>query len=188
MVKIVCDKDDEYIAKNIVNAVQTYGMCPPVDCDNSSADCKKCVANWLEIEVVKCDAKQDKVIKGLEYCMNNTGCDACEKCAYGGESYVICNRLVKDAIELLKEKQPRVLDYEELFHEETFSLWFEDKEHLLLLHVACVDGEYEDMHVNVAVEDNYENWSTYGKTWRMWSEMPTDEQRKAVPWKDGDGE
>lgn len=93
-----------------------------------------------------------------------------------------------EIIELLKEKQPRVLDYEELFHEETFSLWFEDKEHLLLLHVACVDGEYEDMHVNIAVEDNYENWSTYGKTWRMWNEIPTDEQRKAVPWKDGDGE
>lgn len=109
----------------------------------------------------------------------------------GFSSVFACEKVeekIGNAIDLLKEKQPRVLDYEELFHEETFSLWFEDKEHLLLLHVACVDGEYEDMHVNVAVEDNYENWSTYGKTWRMWSEIPTDEQRKAVPWKDGDGE
>ena len=87
-----------------------------------------------------------------------------------------------------KANNPRVLDYDELFKEETFSLWYEDKEHLLLLHVACVDGEYEDMHVNVAVEDNHENWSTYGKTWRMWNTLPTEEQRKAVPWKDGEQE
>ena len=95
-------------------------------------------------------------------------------------------KVVRDAIELLKEQQPRVLEYEELFKEETFSLWYEDKEHLLLLHVACVDGEYEDMHVNVAVDDSYENWSTYGKTWRMWNAIPTEEQRKAEPWKDGE--
>ena len=105
---------------------------------------------------------------------------------------------IDDLMQLLKypdlfnewreSRNPRVLEYDELFKEETFSLWYEDKEHLLLLHVACVDGEYEDMHVNVAVEDSYENWSTYGKTWRMWNAIPTDKQRKAVPWKDGDGE
>lgn len=107
----------------------------------------------------------------------------------GFSSVFACEKVeekIDNALELLKEQQPRVLEYEELFKEETFSLWYEDKEHLLLLHVACVDGEYEDMHVNVAVEDSYENWSTYGKTWRMWNAIPTEEQRKAEPWKDGE--
>lgn len=133
----------------------------------------------------------EKVIKGLECCRidenRHINCADCPYYTDDDKGQMWCsNEINNDALELLKEKQPRVLDYEELFHEETFSLWFEDKEHLLLLHVACVDGEYEDMHVNVAVEDNYENWSTYGKTWRMWSEIPTEEQRKAVPWKDGE--
>ena len=57
MIKIVCDKDDEYIAKDIVKAVQSYGMCPPVDCE-SQLDCKQCIASWLEIEVIEKDGEQ----------------------------------------------------------------------------------------------------------------------------------
>ena len=51
--------------------------------------------------------KLEKVKKYLEHCTNNNGCDACEECAYGGESYLICKNLVKDALDLMKEEHPR---------------------------------------------------------------------------------
>ena len=47
---------------------------------------------------------REKVIKGLEYCMKNQHCSDCESCAYGGVTSVICNSLIKDALELLKEQ------------------------------------------------------------------------------------
>ena len=53
--------------------------------------------------------KLEKVKKYLEHCMNNNGCDACEECAYGGESYLICKNLVKDTLELLKEQNGLML-------------------------------------------------------------------------------
>ena len=102
-------------------------------------------------------------------------------------SYEECEELLK-LLELLKEQQPRVLKYEELFKEETFCLWYESKEHFPMMQVACIDGEYEDNEVFVAIDDAYENWMTYGRTWRMWSSRPTEEQRKAEPWKDGEQE
>ena len=59
MVKIVCDEDDKWIAEEIVKAVQKYRLCPPlVDCNNPTADCNKCIAHWLTIEVVK-DGEQE---------------------------------------------------------------------------------------------------------------------------------
>jgi len=59
MVKIVCHEDDEYIAEEIVKAIQSYGMCPPIECHNPSADCKQCIADWIEIEVIKEDGEQE---------------------------------------------------------------------------------------------------------------------------------
>lgn len=127
----------------------------------------------------------DMVMKGLEHCKNHDG-TTCPECPYFHDDCVA--KLCADALELLKEQQPRVLKYEELFKEETFCLWYESKEHFPMMQVACVDGEYEDNEVFVAIDDAYENWMTYGKTWRMWSSRPTDEQRKAEPWKDGEQE
>lgn len=85
------------------------------------------------------------------------------------------------AIEALKEQQPRVLTYDELFHEETFCVWYEEWGVRNVFQVACVDGEYEDMNVHYAIEDNEENRTEYGKSWRMWTLKPTEEQRKAMP-------
>ena len=62
MLKIVCQEDDKYLAELIVKAVQNYGMCPPVECHNPSADCKRCIADWLEIEVIKENSEQEGVV------------------------------------------------------------------------------------------------------------------------------
>ena len=51
---------------------------------------------------------REKVIKGLEYCMKNQHCSDCESCAYGGVTSVICNSLIKDALELLKEQEEEI--------------------------------------------------------------------------------
>lgn len=52
MIKIVCDKDDKESAEKIVKLVQKYQICPPfVDC-SPAASCDKCIAEWLEIEVI----------------------------------------------------------------------------------------------------------------------------------------
>lgn len=59
MIKIVCDEDDEGTAERIVKAVQKYHICPPlIVCDNPTASCDQCIADWLEIEVIK-DGEQE---------------------------------------------------------------------------------------------------------------------------------
>ena len=53
MMKIVCDKDNKESAEKIVKLVQKYQICPPfVDC-SPAASCDKCIAEWLEIEVIE---------------------------------------------------------------------------------------------------------------------------------------
>ena len=48
---------------------------------------------------------KEKVINSIKYCINHPLCIDCDACNYGGESSVICDRLIQDALALLKEQQ-----------------------------------------------------------------------------------
>ena len=51
----------------------------------------------------------EKVIKGLEECVGNGNC---MKCQYGKEKQALsCKKLLADALSLLKEQEPKPIEY-----------------------------------------------------------------------------
>lgn len=93
--------------------------------------------------------------------------------------------MLRDALALLREQEPRVLTYEEadaIAHQtEETAIYLERKSHKSLY--AAIAGDTQGRVPNISwlgKERNYQD--EYGKTWRCWSARPTDEQREAVPW------
>ena len=53
---------------------------------------------------------KEKVAYWLGYCLNNQHCSDCEPCKYGGRSSMICDNLIREAIEeLTVEHEPKAL-------------------------------------------------------------------------------
>lgn len=95
--------------------------------------------------------------------------------------------MLRGALELLKEQEPRVLTLEELrsLDGTDHFVWLED------------NGEYDlyDCYAEVTTYQNNVELNTfgrevefepdneeYGKTWRCWSARPSNAQRMAVKW------
>ena len=72
---------------------------------------------------------------------------------------------VKMALTMLKMQEPRVLTWEEVKKAEV--CWL----------------EYRGYEPFATLEADTWNSEKYGKSYRCWNCMPTDEQRKAVKWK-----
>ena len=96
-----------------------------------------------------------------------------------------------DALELLEEKQPRVLTFDEAIqseHEVLVEIYSSISEKTYIKWCdLCYDGNmslamYTTHGIQLISEESY------NRRWRVWSDRPTDEQRKAVPWKDGEHE
>lgn len=120
-----------------------------------------------------------KVIKGLECHSKNGSCgDNCPYETPGSCSEFLC----ADALTLLKAHEPRVMTLEELENYKK-PVWIEERESPKASKwyapfkeidsgIYVVFGEWCFM-----VED-------YNTEWRPWTDVPTDEQRKAVKWDD----
>lgn len=137
---------------------------------------------------------REKVLKGLECCLVSEEYYQCEKCPYRAtedERKVIdwcCHlgELRKDALELLKEQEPRVLtlgevkafDYDYCYLEEERMPGKEYRGVCGRYKVTCITWP-SITQMRIARKDD-----TYGKSWRCWTAKPTDEQRKAVKWDD----
>ena len=97
-----------------------------------------------------------------------------------------CNVVDKfdDALELLKEQEPRMLTLEEVRERKPFHLWVEDLETgAQVFPIAYVGGLYVDSAEDWSVDPDHRNTPEYyGKTWRCWTAKPTYEQRRAVKW------
>jgi hypothetical protein len=130
---------------------------------------------------------REKVIKGLECC----AADCVDGCPYEkieAEGWNCTTLLCRDALELLKAQEPRLLKQEEL--EEVGGVcyleWFADLYLGIIIHedVIIQKGAFTDTAVGIATEDGIGFWALgeYGKTWRCWTSRPTDEQRKKTPW------
>ena len=139
--------------------------------------------------------------------MKEDNADWCEKnCPYfpdcGGG---ICNF----ALELLKEQEPRLLDFDEVkeiaynesqrvFGTECNPVWLERWDGTFTeLQLALIgwmyepDGGYDpedydfySVHFGCDVHGELD-YDKFGKTWRVWNKLPTMEQRKAVKWDAG---
>ena len=110
----------------------------------------------------------EKVKKGLECCSKGLG--YCQECPYVDES---CSNLELDALELLKEQQPKLLTLIETINAK------------YPMDVFCeIKREERVFAVTAPVPAQW-----IGKPdIRYWTARPTEEQRKAEPWRDGEQE
>lgn len=130
--------------------------------------------------------KLENVIKGLECCANI--CCKCSECTYDVNKTDCYISLERDALELLKEQEPRVLTWEELI-DVTNPVWYEEREGISSW-ALCTDVTRGNDYENMSYEffENYDNsyireYATNCNIyWRCWTARPTDEQIKAVKW------
>ena len=138
--------------------------------------------------------KREKVIKGLECCAE---CGKCKsECPYDGKEnsiYGCTTQLAKDALELLKAQEPRVMTLHEIDY--VINTTSKENERIFWAEVRSrTRKSFGVFQLDIAVDDNYEalllgcswpacyNRSTYGIKWRCWTSRPTDAQKEAVPW------
>ena len=143
----------------------------------------------------------ENVIKGLECCTDEDiyGCNSCDGCPYHSQhNTVSCVDLVlKDALELLRAQEPRVMTLEEVRTRKI--CWVEDEDDGMDVRVFpavyCGDGHRANGTINTifladkewAIDLNDCEWwydiRDYNVIWRCWTARPTEEQREATPWK-----
>lgn len=128
---------------------------------------------------------REKVINGLECCIERDPDDhtRCGECPY--ESTMCGNRLKIEALALLKAQQPRVMTLEEVNALDWDYCYLEEERlpgkvyrSILGKHVlTCVTWP------SITAAKITHGCDGYGKTWRCWTSRPTDAQREAEPWK-----
>ncbi|MBP5410898.1 MAG: hypothetical protein J6Y26_03200 [Lachnospiraceae bacterium] len=131
---------------------------------------------------------EKEVLKAL-VCRANDPVVNCAGCPYRDpECEFICDyqRICLDTLALLKEREARVLDWNEIGTVDG-AVWLEDRDEN-----EVVPGLVMQMHsaVNLDIKKDGKlrtasaSRSDYGDRWRAWSARPTEEQRKAVKWND----
>ena len=143
-------------------------------------------------------ADREKVIQALGCCSQGAKepytptIRYCAVCPYP-ESEIPCTRaLARDALELLKAQEARVMTLVELWHMEHKPVYLERKNSRLYItepsivlktercYFPFLGDSYILMREN-KIHDKY--WACdYNKTWRCWTSRPTDEQTEATPW------
>lgn len=128
---------------------------------------------------------REKVIKGLEWCMNEKhDCYREKGCPYENEGEDIgCKyALHRDALALLKAQEPRLLRLDEI---KMLGLMWHESHNGFVQPVICQNYEYgvdrsvEFIMVHGTICNSI---NTFGKLWRVWTSKPTDAQRMAVKW------
>ena len=143
--------------------------------------------------------KREKVLQALENCIYYPKlCQNCpwdvdgEKCSESfRESVEYPPGLVEDALALLREQEPKVLEYSEI--EKHPLVWLEDndKEDVIPALFLQYNGwnaefsvqahdKYVDTIVRSAIVIAFEK--TYGITWRAWTSHPDEQVRRDTPW------
>ena len=132
-------------------------------------------------------AEVEKVKQGVKACWSFYFHHLCLDCPYkpDRDDQTCVERLGADVLELLNAMPPRLLTLEEV--KERDCGWAEDKEEDKLVHIvyeirnSCIAGESID---GFDAQGHYIGWmcNMYGKHRRLWSDKPTEEQRKATPW------
>lgn len=130
-------------------------------------------------------ADREKVIKGLEICSDPGSCRS--ECPYYEKEGAECSYcLLKDALELLKKQEPRVLTWDEV----TALPNGEENEAAVVQELKVPIETWDKGTICkwcgarfVQERDHYYyNEETYGTTWRCWTALPTKKQRKAAKW------
>lgn len=133
-------------------------------------------------------ADREKVIKGLECCriQQNEVPPMCEECPYVDNALGTCedmSGLLNDAYKMLKAQEPRVMTLEEACSDIDFC-WLEIKDYQAVWVSDCVimPNGRQVLIERLGCDPVAFKPEDYGKTWRCWTDSPTDDQRKAVKW------
>lgn len=130
--------------------------------------------------------QREKVIYALR-CRGNGSPSMCSECSYYNSELCSCNLIyiIKDALVLLQEQEARVLTLEETIALCGEPVWIEEN---------TLQGSYGAWGVVKGLHERYEAvniggvrftyWprAKYNITWRCWSALPTEEQRKEASW------
>ena len=106
------------------------------------------------------------------------------------------SKMITDTLELLKEKQPKVIELLDLYDSEGMQGYIETRKSIkpcfLVHHLqypawCCKPGTPGINLHKMGIMDTsslkrFWEFRLYNKTWRIWTAKPTEEQRKAVPW------
>lgn len=148
---------------------------------------------------------REKVLTALAIC---TGKCKCLGCWYrqNNPDFRCQERLMADALALLREQEPRLLGLEEVkaialreaernLSTNVEPVWLEQNDGgltnlaLVLISWWYMEGidkdetEFEFIAYYFGTDlDDTLNYLDYGTRWRVWSSKPTEEQRKAVKW------
>lgn len=132
---------------------------------------------------------REKVIKGLECCLNADVNDCEMDCPYFndcGGFYSNNTALIADALALLKAQEPRVMTLDELQAlQRQDVVWLEDanKEAIIPgIVITALKKEWQFMTFTGYSGLFCVSCVDYGKRWRCWTSRPTEEQREAIPW------
>lgn len=132
--------------------------------------------------------KRKKVIRGLELCAYDPDpgqelkeIRSCPECPYYRAG---CSpQLIRDALSLLKEQEPRVMTLEELQAIET--PWNRNTPPYLFVEKRSpTEGRWMSwgfMHDCVILSGTM-GVQNYGSKWRAWNLQPTPEQMRDTPW------
>ena len=141
------------------------------------------------------DVDGEKVAKGLECCASGNMCN--NKCPYNdlGYDWTDCvPPLAADALALIRKQRERIAELEaaqsarvmtlEEVRDNSEVVWLETK--WSRAELCIVDHGESDSNwlwVSYGVDNSGNSaWKYYGKTWRCWTQRPTDEQREAAKW------
>lgn len=140
--------------------------------------------------------KREKVIRGLELCAYDPDpgqelkeIRSCPECPYYRAG---CSpQLIRDALALLREQEPRVMTLDEVRRNHEWAVWIEcnsSKTQNIGQYSGKVSwynkrlSDWERFLTIGSDEYLFRESDGYGKTWRCWTARPTEEQRKAAKW------
>ena len=115
----------------------------------------------------------EKVIGGLEHEIGRTELEwlDCVEVA-----------LLRDALELLKAQEPRVMTATEAYTADYVYIEFDGVITPAIRTTNERDGHRESYFATQQLGGDWMRWDDYGITWRCWTSRPTDKQREAVKW------
>jgi len=133
----------------------------------------------------------EKVKQGIKACWSEHWCHKCFNCPYKPDrdnDDTCVERLGADTLELLKEKQPRVIDRALLRAYLGCAVWLERVTYEPL-YVGIITTIHEPSYaISIINADEMKEQlclDFYGATWRCWTSKPTVAQQNAEKW-DGD--
>ena len=131
-------------------------------------------------------AELEKVIYSIERCICHVP-DACRDCGYDNEPCPKCfEHLLRDAHDLLKSQEPRVMTYDEMMKAEICFLEVKGIEEIdPFIRYEVDDKSYWSSPYTNNKDNPFEllaEQEEYLINARCWTSRPTDEQREATPW------